>query len=334
MKPVKDLFHDLVDRRLWPVALLLVVAIVAVPVLLGSKSDGATTTGDASAATAAAGTASGPVAVSDTSVVATTASGRGLRRDARVNPFVYRGVFVKGKKTTKAKSTSTGATSASADSGSKSGSTGGTSGATQSTPAAKSTAPVYKLASVRVRFGRVESARKERGISRLSPLPGSDSPVLIDMGVVPGTKTVVFLVSSDVHAEGDGRCKPSAASCQTVWVKEGQTEFFDVTKADGTVRQYQLDVVSVKYSRTTSKSKAASTLLHTAKPAASPTGSPTGTTTTDGASQRLPAFSDLTWSSKLGQVVGVPESPTDDAGSPPRHPIVIPDGDLSDLKLR
>ncbi len=41
MKPVKDLFHDLVDRRLWPVAALLAIAIVAVPVLLRSNASGA-----------------------------------------------------------------------------------------------------------------------------------------------------------------------------------------------------------------------------------------------------------------------------------------------------
>jgi hypothetical protein len=54
----------------------------------------------------------------------------------------------------------------------------------------------------------------------------------------------VFLLSSDATATGDGHCKPSAKSCQTIEVKQGDTEFFDRT-VDGQDIQYQLDVVRV-----------------------------------------------------------------------------------------
>ena len=55
-------------------------------------------------------------------------------------------------------------------------------------------------------------------------------------------KTAVFLLSSDATATGDGHCRPSAKSCQTIEVKEGDTEFFDLT-VNGEAVQYQLDVV-------------------------------------------------------------------------------------------
>ena len=44
MKQLRDLISDIVDRRLWPVALGLVVALVAVPVVLGRCGDSVPTT--------------------------------------------------------------------------------------------------------------------------------------------------------------------------------------------------------------------------------------------------------------------------------------------------
>ena len=64
MNPIKNIFRDLVERRLWPVALLLVAAAVAVPVYLGrSSNDGAADT-PAPAQTAQAGAKASKAAVS------------------------------------------------------------------------------------------------------------------------------------------------------------------------------------------------------------------------------------------------------------------------------
>jgi len=62
--------------------------------------------------------------------------------------------------------------------------------------------------------------------------------------VLKDGKTAVFLLSSDATATGDGHCRPSPKSCQTIEVKEGDTEFFDLT-VNGEPVQYQLDVVKV-----------------------------------------------------------------------------------------
>jgi hypothetical protein len=56
---VRNLVSDLVERRLWPVALLLAVALAAVPVVLGRGGDDPATTA-ALPATPATGSASGP----------------------------------------------------------------------------------------------------------------------------------------------------------------------------------------------------------------------------------------------------------------------------------
>ena len=97
-----------------------------------------------------------------------------------------------------------------------------------------------------LRFGHADAAtlKSYPDVARLSPLPTADNPFFVYIGVLKDGKTAVFLLSSDATATGDGHCRPSAKSCQTIEVKEGDTEFFDLTVA-GQPIQYQLDVVRV-----------------------------------------------------------------------------------------
>src|SRR3954454_11894357 len=44
MSFLRNVLHDLVEKRLWPVAIALVAALVAVPIVLGGKSDAGTST--------------------------------------------------------------------------------------------------------------------------------------------------------------------------------------------------------------------------------------------------------------------------------------------------
>jgi len=102
---------------------------------------------------------------------------------------------------------------------------------------------VYHLS---LRFGRAEASQLKtyHDVARLSPLPTADNPFFVYTGVLKDGKTAVFLLSSDATATGDGHCRPSSKSCQTIEVKEGDTEFFDLT-VSGEAVQYQLDVVKV-----------------------------------------------------------------------------------------
>src|ERR1700754_1583028 len=55
MSFLRNVLHDLVEKRLWPVAVALVAALVAVPIVLGGQRDAATvapTVADAPATTA------------------------------------------------------------------------------------------------------------------------------------------------------------------------------------------------------------------------------------------------------------------------------------------
>src|SRR5262249_7366007 len=65
-----------------------------------------------------------------------------------------------------------------------------------------------------------------------------------------------FLVSTDVHAQGDGTCVPDAAVCQAIELRAGQVALLDVRAADGSITQYELDLDRVTLHQTTSKAKA------------------------------------------------------------------------------
>ena len=94
--PLRGVWDDLVERRLWPLALALVVALVAVPVILSKPAKQAAPLPPAPAAT---GSASAAVAFQP----AVTAEGRksseirkNLRHFKRKNPFTPQGVSAGG----------------------------------------------------------------------------------------------------------------------------------------------------------------------------------------------------------------------------------------------
>lgn len=274
MKPVRDVIDTLIERRLWPIALLLVVAIVAVPVTMAKK---AAPLPPRAAAPVGLG-APGPVlAPPSATVVAAIGSGRSLASLPRHNPFVQHTVKVSRSvaATTKA-ATNAAASVSSSTAAATTGSTPAT-GGTGSTPTPTPTTPAvtpppaktYLSVSVDLAFGPVGHSAKHANIARLSALPDNTNPVVIYLGVLSGTKTAVFLISSDVHPSGDGKCFPNARSCQTVHVPVGGSEFFDVFSANGSSRQYELDLTKVSFSRIHSKAAAEHSFLRVASGGAS-----------------------------------------------------------------
>ena len=99
--------------------------------------------------------------------------------------------------------------------------------------------------------------------------------MLIYLGVLKDQKTAVFIVDSGVVAQGDGTCRPSRTVCETIRLKEGETEFLDVpaestagtpAAPDATpTAQYQLDVVKIRKTTTTSAKKASKSLARVSK---------------------------------------------------------------------
>ena len=239
---LKNIVHDLIEKRLWPVALALVVALIAVPIVLGGSSASAPAV--ASAPLPGAGNGRSSVSLA-------TAAGqeRAYTRAGKVrNPFSQPKVKRAGTATTTAPGGSPTTTTAGTPSGGSplpAGSPGtGDPGAPGGTPGSGGGTKPDSLDTFRLtlRFGQAGSLRTISDLARLSPLPSEANPFFVYLGVLKDAKTAVFLISSDVTATGDGKCRPSTADCQTVEVKEGDTEFFDLER-DGNAIQYEMDVL-------------------------------------------------------------------------------------------
>ena len=247
---LRNLQHDLVDKKLWPLVVVLVLALIAVPVLLGGGSDPASAPVPG-AATATPPTASAAAAAPSTAEVAVAVEEPGLRKRAGKTRDPFKQQYVAKVVTTAAptatpKAGSTPSTGGSAPATSPS--TGTTAPTTPSTTPEKRETPkvdpldVYRVS---LRFGEPGGQKTLRDVARLSPLPNAERPFFVFLGVLSGGKKAVFLVSSDATATGDGTCRPSKTNCETVEMEKGDTEFFDLETDSGVV-QYQLDLVTLK----------------------------------------------------------------------------------------
>ncbi len=260
MKPVRNLLLDLVERRLWPVALLLVVAAVAVPVYLGrSSSDDAGLQTPLQGATAQTGAKASKAAVSlDESADETDGVGRVH------NPFKQKHV-AKAKKADA--TTGSGAATPSNDTTSSGGSTPSGGGGSNSTGGTTPTGTVptgttptgttddtkkidVDVTHVSLHLGPIGQLKTFKDVARLSPLPSAGNPLFVFTGVLKDGKTAVLLPSSTVQIgeESDVSCKPSNKSCQKLEVQQDDTVFFKLAGDDQGV-QYQLDVISVHLKR-------------------------------------------------------------------------------------
>jgi len=256
MRAVRDAWEELVERRLWPVALLLVAALVAVPVVLAKQpaTDTAAAPVDAPPAAAAASAdlrTSGDLVVS---VAGGAGAGAPLRGHAK-NPFKQQHVP---PRAAQAGTAPTGgapvapAGGGSSDGGSGGGSTGGGEPAPQT----------YTYASIDVRFGRAGMfLRTLHDVPRLTPLPSSTQPIVIFMGMRADRETAVFMVSTDVHAQGEGRCMPSKKLCEAIELRRDQIALLDWAEPDGSVTQYELDLIDVTLHETSSKAEAQASIV-------------------------------------------------------------------------
>ncbi|MDQ6750549.1 MAG: hypothetical protein M3Z33_07360 [Actinomycetota bacterium] len=235
-----DLWQDLLEKRLWPVAVALVAAAVAVPVLLGKSP----------AHELAPAPARPPAAVSDARLLSGTPVKVGptgfrdsLSRAPLKDPFKQQHVPAPPNSTIpRLVPNAPSNPSASLPGAGGTSSTGGGSGGGSSGGGGTSPRPAPATGTkLRLRFGIGGGALKTYEMSPLTALPSASSPVVIYLGLLKDGKTASFLVSSDSNPQGDGKCKPSSGVCQTLLMKEGDTEFLDIDQGAGAA-QYQLEV--------------------------------------------------------------------------------------------
>ncbi len=269
----KNVLSDLIEKRLWPVAIALVAALVAVPIVLG---------GSDSAGTPVAAVPSSPTATtagaSQAQVVSLeeAAAGKVQRKGALKNPFFQHHQPKPAKTSTVTTAVdaakkvadslgggaSTGGTSSDASTTTTTKPAGGTTGGSDTTSTTKtepaaSSDDTYR---VNLHFGEAGAEKAYSDVARLTPLPSSDNPFFVYLGLAEDKKSAIFLVDADAVPSGDGVCTPSEDSCEQVALKAGDVEFFDLQSGTAGLVQYTLTLDSIK--KVTAASKASAAKAH------------------------------------------------------------------------
>jgi hypothetical protein len=279
---VRNVIGDLVEKRLWPVAVALIACIVVAPLVLARGGAPAPSTGNGAGIAPGAG-------ADHAAAVELAEPGSGDRdRAGRVrNPFgtaadaaaastpAQTPAAAAASSPSSAPAAAASPSGASSSGGSASGagtpavvadstaSTGTTAPAVASAPATSPTTSKTTTTksgtsatySVAVRFGRTDGNRHTlRDVARLTALPNAEAPVVSLLGVLRDGRTAVLRVASNATASGNGTCKPSASRCTTVELKAGDAEYFRVAvTGSDVVAWYYLKLLHVDRHATTSE---------------------------------------------------------------------------------
>jgi hypothetical protein len=259
-----DLWHDLRAKRLAPVAAVLALALVAVPVVLSKPSD---TPAPAPPTARKAPDPKDLKALASVKLEQTDERGSSLNMFDPSDPFrPPKKVTKKSKQDGDASSTIAGETPSSGggDTGStgETPSTGGdTTGGGVTPPSGGGDAPTtttqYRYV-VDLTFTSNGRTRRVRSMERLEMLPSQDSPLLLFLGVTANAGNAVFLVDSTLEAAGEGKCKPRASDCAFLYIGAGSEHEF--TNEDGdsyTLRINEIRKVQVDGTAAASRSKSA-----------------------------------------------------------------------------
>ena len=241
------LIQDLRGNRLWPLAVVLLVAIVAVPIALSKSATPKPLGPEAQATPPPAG-----VPALNIQSTSTTVRLRGHGRD----PFVQqptKGAPSTGTTGASGAGSSTTNTTNASSKGSASTSSGTTTTPSSVTPATStpttppSIAPAKKPTPAPPGLGSNQSYRVELAITnasggidtidplqRLSVLPSRAQPLLVELGVLKGGSRVLFAVQPRTAVAGPGLCTPGPADCEILSLAVGQTENLGLKTPGGT----------------------------------------------------------------------------------------------------
>ena len=255
MSLITEPFRALVRKKLWPVALLLVAALVAVPFTMAKEPEAPIAS--AQPTKKEEGMPATFVSVDEDGDVTERRRVLGVTKDPFAPAELDKKTKAALKKAKAAEKAQQEGTKSDAGAESKGGAASG-GGTTPEPPVSDAPPPAktYPLYSIKVRFGPVDAEQTAKTVERLAVLPNADAPVLVYRGVEEGGKVAVFELTGSVTAQGDGVCEPAPEDCQILRLREGETEFITVNDTGTeTDAQYQLEVVKIHTSKTASKSE-------------------------------------------------------------------------------
>jgi len=260
-----DLFHDLRDRRLLPLVVLVLVALVAVPFLL-SSSDGSSSASEPAVPPVASGS------VAPDAKLTVVETDHGLREpDKRLghrtpkDPFHQQYTAPPGgtEQVTQTSTTTSTASSAATTLTTESGTVG--SAPVQSTPSTPTESPSggggaedqpltiftfavdLKIVKTVPKQGGGKATSEPETRDRVLPpatLPGKKTQALTYIGISPKDRKPLFMISEDVSSVfGEAECVSGAARCQLV---ELEPDFpFTVVYGPNEVR-YKFTVLDIE----------------------------------------------------------------------------------------
>jgi hypothetical protein len=244
---LENLYRDMRDRHLLLPAVLLIVALIAVPILLGSQSSRSVPPTSTSGTNASASAATPAVVTREIGV---TNYRKRLEELQTKNPFHQQYTQPSAEAALNATSTggagsasATGDVSGTSVSGSTSSVSGsqvaspspsisaGSSGGTSSSPPQTTHVPKPQLRAyawrVSVKVGEPGHLKERPEVQRLAMLPSQGKPVATFIGATETGDKALFVVSPEVDSvKGDARCLPSSSSCRFVVMKPGDKANF------------------------------------------------------------------------------------------------------------
>jgi hypothetical protein len=248
MTRVRAIWTELVERRLWPIAALLVVALVAVPLILSSGGNKAAAPTTPAQSAAPANAVPAAVVSVDASATAAKRNRKGGVRD----PFVQQHVPAP----TSATSASGAGPSASPLGGPSPPPQTPTTSQTPATVHVPGTSSQYVYHAV-VRVKQLGKVRWLHDVARFDYLPSSTQRYVMFLGVLSDRHTALFSMMVPGHLFGNARCRPSRRFCATFELKAGGSELLTIPHADGTNSRVRLTLRRIVVKSTKKASSAA-----------------------------------------------------------------------------
>ena len=241
-----DLWQDLRAKRLWPVAVALLAATVAVPVVLSKPAAPAPTKTDV-------GQASNTGKLPAVTLDASSVNGSHLNIFKEKNPFdalsdstgdgtVQQGTEKVGDSVSDgAKDAAGGSTS------STGGSSGGGGGSVPTDPNGDPLTPGvhWFTYTVDLRFGPRSDLKTYKGVTNLEVLPDGDDPVISFMGVKDGNTAMFFIADPAFRVDGEGKCQPTPDNCMFLFLKTDDGHDEAVLSAQNGTVEYDLQLTGL-----------------------------------------------------------------------------------------
>lgn len=251
-----DLWMDLREKRLAPVALLLLAAIIAVPIVIAKGTKPAPAAPTPTTASVAPGA---PVIQSNSQAGPVESK---LQTFSSRDPFEPTGHVASATtgSTTAGGTTGTGTTTTGATTpgttggGGTTGTTGtGNTGTGNTGNTTGQQKKVFYTYTVDIRFGPPGNETMSKGVQRLELIPDPQKPQIVFLGVTTTGKTAVFLVDSNLGVDTNGKCKPSADQCTFLYLRpDGDHDTAQLTDQDGnTFRLHLLKIHRILLSAAT-----------------------------------------------------------------------------------